>query len=142
MLKRKPKKRRIPNPLKASTRSAVKKGPARDKAHLAKVRKRLCLVCKLGLKVRQTTPTHAHHCRALNGGMIGVRPSDYLAVPLCAEHHLDQFPQTGLHAIGEAKFWAIAKAAYGIDPAEWISRFSPEGAAEIAALNGAASKSA
>lgn len=114
--------------------SAVRKGPARNAEHLARVRKRLCLICKLGLKVRQHTPTHAHHCRWLNGGMLGKRPSDYLAVPLCAEHHLDQFP-TGLHKLGEAHFWAVAKAAYGIDPAEWIAQFSAAGAAEMARLS-------
>ena len=57
-------------------------------------------------------------------------------VSLCAEHHLDQYP-TGLHKIGEANFWAIAKAAYGIDPATWIAQFSKEGAAEIARINAA-----
>lgn len=132
------KKARKPNPLKPDTRSAVRKGPARDEKHLARVRKEKCLICPWVGVGRQTTPTHAHHCRSLNGGMLGKRPSDYLAVPLCAEHHLDQYPQSGLHAVGESKFWMIAKSAYGIDPAEWISTFSPEGAAEIERINGAA----
>lgn len=118
---------------KEQGQSVVRKGPARDDAHLARVRKRKCLICKDGLRVRQTTPTHAHHCRSLNGAMLGKRPSDYLVVPLCAEHHLDQFP-AGLHKIGEATFWKIAQAAYGIDPVQWIAQFSRAGADEIMCL--------
>lgn len=133
MERRAAKAKRVRGTPKALGRRADKKGPARDLGHLARVRARRCLICKDGLQVRQTTPTHAHHCRWLNGGMIGKRPSDYLAVPLCAEHHLDQFP-AGLHKLGEANFWAVARAAYGIDPLQWIANFSRAGADEIMRL--------
>lgn len=118
---------------KALGNSMADKGPARNEKHLAKVRRQKCLICPHVGIGRQSTPTHTHHCRALNGGMMGIRPSDFLVVPLCAEHHLDQFP-TGLHKLGEANFWLIAKSAYGVDPAAWIAQFSPEGAAEIERL--------
>lgn len=112
-IKAKPKSKPKPNPLKIDTRSAVKKGPARDKAHLARVREWGCLVCMA------RGPNEAHHTRTM-----GRRVSDYLTVPLCRAHH------TKLHTMNEGDFWIVCN----IRPREWIARFSPEGAAEIAKL--------
>ena len=41
----------------------------------------------------------AHHVRSLGSAGIGVKPTDYLAVPLVAEIHMK------LHNVGEAEFW-------------------------------------
>ncbi len=90
MLKRKPKKRRIPNPLKVSTRSAVKKGPARSDDHLAMVRRMPCVICRLcGTPAAHCGPSEAHHARELFPRTMGVRISDYLTVSLCTQHHTD-----------------------------------------------------
>lgn len=115
MISRKPKKRRIPNPLKVSTRSAVTKGPARDKAHLAKVREFGCVICRKGAE--------AHHVR-LGLRTMGKRKSDYLAMPLCPAHHAK------LHSMNEADFWIVCN----IRPRQWIAAFSPAGAAAIDAI--------
>ncbi len=127
MLKRKPKKRRTPNPLKVSTRSAVKKGPARDKEHLASVRQQLCIMCQSDM-ARGMRPgsgrVQAHHVRSIAPRTMGVRVSDYLTVPLCAEHH------TILHAGNEYRFWYNRH----VDPRDFIRSFSKQGAAEIARI--------
>lgn len=111
------KKARKPNPLKVSTRSAVRKGPARDNAHLEKVREWGCIVCMAH------GPSEAHHVR-IGLRTMGKRVSDYLTVPLCRAHH------TKLHTMNEGDFWIVCN----IRPRDWISRFSLKGAAEIAAI--------
>lgn len=111
------KKRRTPNPTKISTRSAVRKGPLKDPAHLARIRTLPCIACvRLGFV--QMTKTQAHHCRQ---GKMGVRPGDDRAAPVCVKHHLDQYP-TGLHKIGEKKFWAMIE----INPDTYTERLYAE----------------
>lgn len=39
-----------------------------------------CMECREGYVA-------AHHCRNLGGGGIGLKPSDFDAVPLCDKHH-------------------------------------------------------
>lgn len=122
-IQRKPKRRRAVAMRamaknKALGKSAVDKGPARDVAHLAKVRAEPCLNAN-----RACAPNiEAHHCRHIRPRTMGKRVSDHLTVPLCAWHH------RYLHSMNEALFWI----ASNIDPAEWIAQFSAEGAAELA----------
>jgi len=42
----------------------------------------------------------AHHVRCMGGGGMGMKPSDYLCVPLTSEEHHD------LHTKGEPSFWS------------------------------------
>lgn len=98
-----------------------KKGPARDKNHLDKVRREQCLVCEreYGLAPGAGNPvSHAHHTR-LGKRTMGVRVSDYLTVPLCPLHHDILHLKFG----NEAMFWV----AYAVDPREWIRAFSSNG---------------
>lgn len=55
----------------------------RDETYLDFIRQKSCLVC------RRPPRSHAHHTRGLVRGSGGtaLKPSDYLAIPLCAEHH-------------------------------------------------------
>ncbi len=110
-------------------KSAVSKGPARDPEHLARVRAEGCLVCKgIGMLTwARKEASEAHHVRCIGPRTMGVRVSDYLTVPLCKHHH------TRLHEGSEAKFWR-EYLYHPLDPAAWISNFSPEGKAAIAAL--------
>ncbi len=123
MLKRKPKKRRIPNPLKTSTRSAVKKGPSRDEKHLARVREQPCMVCF-------ARDVQAHHCRHLSPRSMGVRVSDLLTVPLCIRCHAT------LHTMKEENYWRIQWVLHGerTNPQTWIDHFAYEN--RIAAADG------
>lgn len=102
----KPKPKR-PAPLvpKALGKSAVRKGPVRDKTHLARVHGHPCLICS-------AREVHAHHVR-IGLRTMGVRKGDDLAVPLCPTHHDE------LHRGKEEAFWA----AYGVDPLAWCARF-------------------
>lgn len=52
----------------------------------------------------------AHHVRCLGGGGTGLKPSDYLTVPLTTEEH------SRLHSEGEASYWA----RHGLKPEEMI----------------------
>ena len=66
--------------------------PIRDKAHIAFVKSKPCLIC--GRK-----PSEAHHVR-LGLRTMGRRVCDSKTVPLCQRHHLL------LHSMNEAEFWA------------------------------------
>ena len=66
----------------------------RDSSYLAFVRTQPC--CISGL----TTGVVAHHVRMMGGGGVGLKPSDYLSVPLHHEVHQK------LHSQGEGAFWA------------------------------------
>ncbi len=101
----------------SGTRSKVSKGPARDEKHLAKVRLENCLFCQ------RFGPNEAHHIR-LGLRTMGVRKSDYLAVPLCNACH------RMLHEGKEEHFWNGALTA----PGPWIANFSPQGRAALEAL--------
>ena len=83
MLKRKPKKRRTPNPLKVSTRSAVKKGPWRSPEHRAFVRSYPCVLCGA------TGANHAHHIRERFPRTMGLRIGDQWCISLCEQHHTE-----------------------------------------------------
>lgn len=110
---------------KTRSRSSVKKGPARDAKHLAKVRESFCICCDQFNFGNQQFPTEAHHSRAISPKTMGARVSDYLAVPLCRACH------ALLHMRGDERAWW---KDHNIDPIAWIAQFSKEGAAEVARL--------
>lgn len=102
-------KARLPAPLvpKATGKSAVAKGPIRDRAHRARVASHPCLICGMTL-------VQAHHLRECFPRTMGVRIGDDKVVPLCSAHHAE------LHLVNHERFWArhhinaraIAKALY------------------------------
>ena len=55
--------------------------PVRDKKYLAWVRTLPCAVCG------KPGPSEAAHQRILQGGGMGMKPSDYEAIPLCMACH-------------------------------------------------------
>lgn len=79
--------------------------PWRSEAYLAYVRSRPCVV---------TGSEHegviAHHVRCLGGGGMGLKPPDWLCLPLDSHEH------TTLHSVGEASYWRER----GVDPMEMI----------------------
>lgn len=70
-----------------------KKTCHRDAAYLDYIRSQPCMVSGSTLEVV------AHHVRCLGGGGMGIKPSDYLCVPLTAELHAQ------LHQMGEWTFY-------------------------------------
>lgn len=125
-LARKSAKKRV-MPKREVARSAVRKGPARDKEHLAKVREEFCLICDAtGQEPEKAPRSQAHHVRSIGPRTMGKRVSDYLAAPLCPWHH------RRLHQYGEASYWEDAM----VDPAAWIAAFSEEGRKEIERIGG------
>ena len=109
---------------KPDTRSMAPKGPSRDKAHLDFIRSLSCAVCQRG-------GTQAHHVRSIGPRTMGKRVSDYLTIALCPTHHAT------LHSMNESDFWTSCR----LSPARWIAAVSHDGAAAIAALNGAPANS-
>lgn len=105
------------------------KGPARDEAHLAKVRGAPCAICVLSMR-NPLAPSEAHHVRCVSPRTMGKRVSDYLTIALCREHH------AALHMRGDEAAWWFEHYA---NPGIWIANFSPEGKAALAALEAAAS---
>ena len=91
--------------LKTCSRSRVKKGPLRSKAHLARVREHPCLACGVH-------GVQAHHLR-IGLRTMGVRKADDRAVPLCPDHHAE------LHTMKEEFYWANL----GVDPVAWCESF-------------------
>ena len=82
-----------------------KAGPQwRSTAHLAWIRGFECVVCVKTGQARASGMEAAHVRTGTDGGM-GVKSSDWWAIPLCAVHHSAQ------HRMGETAFEAI----YGID---------------------------
>lgn len=61
--------------------------PERSDVHLNRVRALPCVICNA------SPPSHAHHCISERYGQH--RTSDYMAIPLCFEHHQGM---TGIHA--------------------------------------------
>lgn len=99
-----------PHPLvaKAQTRRMDDKGPDRNAAWLARIRRFPCLCCYQG---RQTTPTRPHHPKGLFPRTLGKRVSDLLCLPLCDWHHTDG--PNALHRDGdEARWWRT----HGVEP--------------------------
>ena len=109
---------------KAMGMSEAPKGPERSSAHLGRVRQQPCLVCDPDT---QGTPTEAHHPKGLFPRTMGVRISDYLAVPLCRWHHRDG--REALHTTGDEQAWW---AAQRVSPMAFIQKFSKEGRAVLA----------
>jgi hypothetical protein len=64
----------------------------RNKAHLAFVAARPCLVC-------QRSPCDAHHLKFAQPRSLGRKVSDEFTVPLCREHHQE------LHRHGNERAW-------------------------------------
>jgi hypothetical protein len=70
---------------------------AAEQAYLAKVAALGCILCRvLGY---HETPAQIHHVREGHG--MSQRASHFLAVPLCAEHHLGKL---GFHGLGRRAF--------------------------------------
>ena len=101
-----------PEPLvaKASGRRMDDKGPARNSAWLAHVRRLPCLACS-GLSAH---PIEAHHPRGLFPRTMGKRISDLLALPLCQWHHT--IGATALHRYGDELSWwrSVGVEPYGV----------------------------
>jgi hypothetical protein len=71
----------------------------RNKAHLAFVASRACLICRV-------TPCDAHHLKIAQPRSLGRKVSDEFTVPLCRQHHRE------LHRHGnEANWWANMQVA-------------------------------
>jgi hypothetical protein len=87
-------------PPNAETVSPLRKPVRRrNKAHLAFVAARPCLVC-------QRSPCDAHHLKFAQPRTLGRQVSDEFTVPLCREHHRD------LHRHGnEIVWWANVQIA-------------------------------
>lgn len=79
--------------------------PWRSPAYLAFVRTRPCVVTG-----REGEEVVAHHVRCLGGGGMGLKPPDWMCLPITAVEH------SKLHQTGEASYWK----ARGIDPVEMI----------------------
>ena len=66
-----------------------KGGDHRDQNYLNWVARYPCLIPKCG--VVNDLPSDGliawHHYKALKGGGMSIKPPDYHAIPLCAEHH-------------------------------------------------------
>lgn len=117
---RKPPKKKRPLGAKPDTRSKVKK-IWKSREHLDRVKMAGCLLHGKGYGWCEG-PMDPHHCRKLRPGGLTAR-HDSLAIPLCRKHHR-------MMDGDERKLWRTL----GIDPARWISEFSPEGKAAIEAL--------
>lgn len=78
----------------------------RNASYLEFIRQLPCIACSTQAGVQ------AAHVRMAGDGGIGLKPSDYRAVPLCARCHGEQ------HQHGEATFWR----ARGADPNAVIIR--------------------
>jgi len=91
----------------------------RDKAHLAFVASRPCLVC-------QRTPSDAHHLKFAQQRALGRKASDEFTVPLCREHHRE------LHRSGNERSWWSKIGIAPLECAEQLWRISLSRAEGIA----------
>lgn len=80
----------------------------RSAKYLKFVRSRPCIVTG---QDSDYTEIVAHHVRCLSGGGTGLKPSDYLTLPLTAFEHVM------LHNMGEAAYWRTRR----IDPSKYIT---------------------
>ena len=71
----------------------MKKKTPRDPVYLDFIRAQDCCTCG------RPAPSQAAHVRIRGGGGMGLKPSDYRTVPLCAACHGRQ------HGLGEKTFW-------------------------------------
>lgn len=83
----------IPNSPRESSYLIPKEKRIRDRAHLAFVATRPCLICG-------RHPTQAHHLRFAQQTAMSLKVSDEYTVPLCTTHH-DQLHRSG----NEKAFW-------------------------------------
>jgi len=132
--KKRPSTPSTPSIPKRLGKSKVRKSPARDEKHLAKVRKHPCLICARFTPIvyasGRANPVRAHHARELFPRTMGRQISDYLTIPLCELHHSDQSPWDSIHKHNNIAWWHTR----GIDPAAWIAAFSKEGRQAIEQL--------
>ena len=62
------------------TNQRVKLSPYRDKRYLQYIRDKGCVICG--------QPSIAHHIRrSYWGSGMGIKPHDYVTIPLCNNHH-------------------------------------------------------
>lgn len=84
----------------------------RSEAYLAFIRSEPCMgICGESEHLRNGpnfTGIEAAHCRILGGGGVGLKPSDFYAIPLCNRCHGMQ------HQKGERTFWDFLR----VDPAD------------------------
>lgn len=78
----------------------------RDRKYLDWIRSLHCVVC-------QGRPVHAHH-EGKRG--IGIKASDYDAIPLCENHHRER------HQIGQKSFWGSTEPSAIIKRLQTIYR--------------------
>jgi hypothetical protein len=71
-----------------------------DKAHLAFVAERPCVICatNVGVDAHHIKMADARICKPQTSN-IGMKSDDRYTLPLCREHHEQ------LHGMGERKFW-------------------------------------
>lgn len=88
--------------------------PGRSEAYLDYIRSQRCYIC-------QRSPSEPHHVET--GGM-GMKGSDFSALPLCREHHRE------IHDMGKARFWRqyFVAQSWGIHKylVEWCDRHYSE----------------
>lgn len=93
---------------KPQTERQDDKGPTRNGAWLAHIRRLPCLCCPHG---GQRHPTEAHHPKGLFPRTAGKRISDLFCLPLCQWHHT--LSQDALHRTGDELAWW---RRHGVDP--------------------------
>lgn len=74
-------------------------------AYLAFVRSRPCVVTG-----RDNDEVVAHHVRCLGGGGVGLKPPDWMCVPIIASEHAK------LHQVGERSYWE----SHSLNPLDMI----------------------
>jgi len=77
-------------------------GVSRVRDHLDRVASLGCVLCKT--LNGQYSPAEIHHPKEWTGA--SQRASDWLAIPLCSEHHRGA---SGLHGLGKKGFYARYK---------------------------------
>lgn len=78
--------------IRCTMKPQLKQAVERDQKYLAWIRSLPCIRCD-----RQ--PSEAHHQPAVGHSSVGLKTSDYRAVPLCTSHH------RLLHDSGRKSFW-------------------------------------
>lgn len=86
----------------------------RSKAYLEYIQASAC--CVTGTYSHEYESVIAHHVRCLGGGGMGLKPSDYLTIPLTVGEH------GKLHKMGERGYWA----SKNIDPESLVTGYLRE----------------
>lgn len=100
---------------------------SRDAKYLAWLRELPCVAC--GRTSTDSYCSQAAHVRVGGDGGMGLKPSDYRAVPLCFMCHRAQ------HDYGERTFWERAKLDPQVVIATLLVRYIDDKRAVIAALS-------